>query len=94
MRRYISNATDLSDAAFRAIGRRAACFASASLLHSWDDKGNSVPFTLNVLNLGDTDVEVDETLNPPLSCSAPRGFIRRICYKIVSDLKSNESHKL
>ena len=35
--------------------------ASASLLHSWDDKGNSVPFTLNVLNLGDTDVEVDET---------------------------------
>ena len=25
--------------------------ASASQLHSWDDKGNPVPFTLNVLNL-------------------------------------------
>ena len=25
--------------------------ASSSVLHSWDDKGNSIPFTLNVLNI-------------------------------------------
>jgi hypothetical protein len=26
--------------------------ASSSVLHGWDDKGNPVPFSLNVLNLG------------------------------------------
>jgi hypothetical protein len=25
--------------------------ASSSVLHSWDDKGNPIPFTLNVLNI-------------------------------------------
>lgn len=34
--------------------------ASASQLHSWDDKGNPVPFTLNVLSLSCNDVEVRE----------------------------------
>jgi len=33
--------------------------ASASLLHSWDDKGNLVPFTLNVLNLSMLSEEPD-----------------------------------
>ena len=27
--------------------------ASSSLLHGWDDKGNPIPFSLNVLNLGE-----------------------------------------
>jgi len=27
--------------------------ASSSVLHSWDDKGNPIPFSLNVLNLGE-----------------------------------------
>src|SRR5436309_12109179 len=26
--------------------------ASSSVLHGWDDKGNPIPFSLNVLNLG------------------------------------------
>jgi hypothetical protein len=26
--------------------------ASSRVLHGWDDKGNPVPFSLNVLNLG------------------------------------------
>jgi hypothetical protein len=34
--------------------------ASASQLHSWDDKGNPIPFTLNVLNMGNLAVKVDE----------------------------------
>jgi len=34
--------------------------ASASLLHSWDDKGNLVPFTLNTLNYNTLNVEVRE----------------------------------
>ena len=25
--------------------------ASSSEVHSWDDKGNQIPFTLNVLNI-------------------------------------------
>jgi hypothetical protein len=33
--------------------------ASASQLHSWDDKGNSIPFSLNVLNLGNLEVTVE-----------------------------------
>jgi len=32
--------------------------ASSSVLHSWDDKGNRIPFTLNVLNLGSLGVQV------------------------------------
>jgi hypothetical protein len=32
--------------------------ASSSVLHSWDDKGNPIPFTLNVLNLGSLGVQV------------------------------------
>jgi hypothetical protein len=32
--------------------------ASASQLHSWDDKGNPIPFTLNVLNMGSLEVEI------------------------------------
>jgi hypothetical protein len=34
--------------------------ASSSALHSWDEKGNPIPFTLNVLNLGACAVEVRE----------------------------------
>ena len=34
--------------------------ASSSVLHGWDDKGNPIPFTLNVLNLGSLGVEVRE----------------------------------
>jgi hypothetical protein len=34
--------------------------ASSSVLHSWDDKGNPIPFTLNVLNLGSLGVQVKQ----------------------------------
>jgi len=34
--------------------------ASASQLHSWDDKGNPVPFTLNTLSLNTLNIEVRE----------------------------------
>jgi hypothetical protein len=34
--------------------------ASSSVLHGWDDKGNPIPFTLNVLNLGDCEVKIRE----------------------------------
>jgi hypothetical protein len=34
---------------------------SASVLHAWDDKGNPVPFSLNVLNLGSCAIKVDES---------------------------------
>ena len=34
--------------------------ASSSLLHGWDDKGNPIPFSLNVLNLGDMGIEIRE----------------------------------
>jgi len=30
--------------------------ASSSLLHGWDDKGNPIPFSLNVLNLGELQI--------------------------------------
>ena len=30
--------------------------ASSSVLHSWDDKGNPIPFSLNVLNLGEIQI--------------------------------------
>jgi hypothetical protein len=32
--------------------------ASSSVLHSWDDKGNQIPFTLNVLNINSLGVQV------------------------------------
>jgi hypothetical protein len=32
--------------------------ASSSLLHGWDDKGNAVPFTLNVLSLNSLGVQI------------------------------------
>jgi hypothetical protein len=31
--------------------------ASASVLHRWDDKGNRIPFTLNVLNINSLGIE-------------------------------------
>jgi len=38
--------------------------ASAGLLHAWDDKGNRIPFSLNVLNLGELGIKVgDESLD-------------------------------
>jgi hypothetical protein len=38
---------------------------SASVLHGWDDKGNPVPFSLNVLNIGSCGIEVrDDNGNP------------------------------
>jgi hypothetical protein len=33
---------------------------SASVLHGWDDKGNPVPFSLNVLNIGSCGIEIRE----------------------------------
>jgi hypothetical protein len=33
--------------------------ASSSLLHSWDDKGNRIPFTLNVLNINSLQIDED-----------------------------------
>jgi hypothetical protein len=35
--------------------------ASASQLHSWDDKGNPVPFTLNILNINSLDAQIEHT---------------------------------
>jgi hypothetical protein len=34
--------------------------ASSSVLHGWDKKGNPVPFSLNVLSLGDLDVKIEQ----------------------------------
>ena len=31
--------------------------ASSSVLHSWDDKGNPIPFTLNVLNISSLSID-------------------------------------
>jgi hypothetical protein len=31
--------------------------ASSSVLHSWDEKGNQIPFTLNVLNLNSVQID-------------------------------------
>jgi hypothetical protein len=44
--------------------------ASSSVLHSWDDKGNPIPFSLNVLNLGSLgltigDGDTDEQVHEP-----------------------------
>jgi hypothetical protein len=38
--------------------------ASSSVLHGWDDKGNPIRFTLNVLNLGSCEVEIREKEEP------------------------------
>jgi hypothetical protein len=32
--------------------------ASSSVLHGWDDKGNPIPFSLNVLNLGNAEIDI------------------------------------
>jgi hypothetical protein len=34
--------------------------ASSSVLHGWDKKGNPVPFSLNVLSLGDVGVKIEQ----------------------------------
>ena len=31
--------------------------ASSSVLHSWDEKGNPIPFTLNVLNINSLQID-------------------------------------
>jgi hypothetical protein len=36
--------------------------ASSSVLHSWDDKGNPIPFTLNVLNINSLEARLGDTL--------------------------------
>jgi len=36
---------------------------SSSVLHGWDNKGNPVPFSLNVLNPGWMDVEIRDKEN-------------------------------
>ena len=33
--------------------------ASSSVLHSWDDKSNPIPFTLNVLNINSLQIDQD-----------------------------------
>jgi hypothetical protein len=38
--------------------------ASSSVLHGWDDKGNPIPFSLNVLNLGSMGLEIRDKDNP------------------------------
>jgi hypothetical protein len=35
--------------------------ASSSVLHCWDDKGNPIPFSLNVLNVGAFGFEINES---------------------------------
>jgi hypothetical protein len=32
--------------------------ANSSVLHSWDEKGNQIPFTLNVLNINSLDSQL------------------------------------
>src|SRR4030095_16401013 len=34
---------------------------SASVLHGWDDKGNPVPFSLHVLNIGSCGIEIRDS---------------------------------
>ena len=33
--------------------------ASSTVLHGWDDKGNPIPFTLNVLNINSLQIDQD-----------------------------------
>ena len=35
--------------------------ASSSVLHGWDDEGNPIPFTLNVLNINSLQIDQDRT---------------------------------
>ena len=35
--------------------------ASSSVLHGWDDKGDPIPFSLNVLNIGTFGLEINES---------------------------------
>ena len=37
--------------------------ASSSLLHGWDDKGNPIPFTLNVLNINSLNIDQEQSLD-------------------------------
>ena len=34
--------------------------ASSSVLHSWDEKGNQIPFTLNVLNINSLQIDQND----------------------------------
>ena len=34
--------------------------ASSSVLHSWDEKGNPIPFTLNMLNIDSLSLEMQD----------------------------------
>jgi hypothetical protein len=36
--------------------------ASSSVLHSWDEKGNPIPFTLNTLNINSLQILEDGTV--------------------------------
>jgi hypothetical protein len=36
--------------------------ASSSELHSWDEKGNPIPFTLNMLNINSLQIDDDGTV--------------------------------
>src|SRR5262245_61533095 len=36
--------------------------ASSSVLHSWDDKGNPIPFSLNVLSIGSFGINVGDEI--------------------------------
>ena len=36
--------------------------ASSSVLHSWDEKGNPIPFTLNMLNINSLQIDDDGTV--------------------------------
>jgi hypothetical protein len=43
--------------------------ASSSVLHSWDEKGNPKPFTLNVLRINSLDVAISRTFHDVQGCS-------------------------
>jgi len=34
--------------------------ASSRVLHGWDEKGNPIPFTLNVLNMGEAELRIGQ----------------------------------
>ena len=36
--------------------------ASSSVLHRWDEKGNQIPFTLNMLNINSLQIDDDGTI--------------------------------
>ncbi len=39
--------------------------ASSSVLHGWDDKGNPIPFTLNMLNINSLQMQIDQDSPEP-----------------------------